>query len=91
VKASFVCLCYHHSMASLELLVSPPGTGKTSHCIDLFRQEILQPSSAKASEDKSRGGIDSRSFFVLPSREHAERIQNLLLKKRRPGFLMRIF
>ncbi|MBI3251773.1 MAG: exodeoxyribonuclease V subunit gamma [Candidatus Omnitrophica bacterium] len=53
------------------LLVSPPGTGKTTHCIELFKNEIL----------KTRGGIESRSFFVLPSREHADRIQNLVLKK----------
>ncbi len=57
-------------MAVLELLDSPPGTGKTRACIELFRNEIL----------KSKAGIDSRSFFVLPSREHAERIQNLVLK-----------
>lgn len=59
----------------LELLVSGPGTGKTSYCLELFRNEI----------SKSKGGIDSRSFFVLPSREHAERIQNLLLRKDVPG------
>ncbi len=59
----------------LELLVSPPGTGKTTHCIELFRDQIL----------KSKGGIDSRSFFILPSREHAERIQNLILKKEVTG------
>lgn len=56
---------------TLELFASPPGTGKTTHCIELFRAQILQ----------SKSGIDSRSFFVLPSREHAERIQNLILKK----------
>ncbi len=57
-------------MALLELLVSPPGTGKTTHCIDLFKAEIL----------KSRAGIENSSVFILPSREHAERIQNLILK-----------
>src|SRR3989338_2569423 len=62
-------------MATLELLASPPGTGKTTYCIELFRKEILH----------SKSGIDSRSFFVLPSREHAERIQNLILKKEVPG------
>lgn len=61
--------------ARLELLVSPPGTGKTTVCIDLFKQELL----------KSRGGIDSRSYFVLPSREHASRIQSLILRKDVPG------
>lgn len=59
----------------LELLASPPGTGKTTHCIELFKSQIL----------KSKSGIDSRSFFVLPNREHAERIQNLVLKKGVPG------
>lgn len=62
-------------MGQAEMLVSGPGTGKTTHCIELFRQSLLQ----------SKGGIDSRSFFVLPSREHAERIQNLVLKKGVPG------
>jgi ATP-dependent helicase/nuclease subunit B len=56
---------------SLELLLSPPGTGKTTHCIELFKNEIL----------KSNGGIDSRAFFILPSREHADRIQNVILRK----------
>ena len=62
-------------MPKLELFASSPGTGKTYHCIQLFRDAIL----------KSRGGIDSRSFFILPSREHAERIQNLVLGKTVPG------
>ena len=62
-------------MSQLQLFVSPPGTGKTTRCIDLFRQEI----------SKSQSGIDSRSYFVLPSREHADRIQNLVLKKGMPG------
>ncbi len=54
-----------------EIFVSGPGTGKTSACIELFKNQIL----------KSKSGIDSRSFFVLPSREHADRIQHLVLKK----------
>lgn len=62
-------------MATLDLLCSPPGTGKTAHCIELFKQKIL----------RSRGGIDSRSFFILPSREHSERIRNLILKQDVPG------
>ncbi|PIU40490.1 MAG: hypothetical protein COT00_01445, partial [Candidatus Omnitrophica bacterium CG07_land_8_20_14_0_80_50_8] len=62
-------------MAQLELLVSPPGTGKTSYGIDLFKKEIL----------RSRSGIESRSFFILPSREHADRIQNLILKRPKTG------
>src|SRR3989338_7088456 len=62
-------------MAKLELLASSPGTGKTTYCIDLFRKEIL----------KTPAGIDSRAYFVLPNREHAGRIQNLILKKDTPG------
>ena len=62
-------------MPKLELLASGPGTGKTTYCIDLFRKEIL----------KSPAGLDSRAYFVLPNREHAERIQNLVLKKDVPG------
>ncbi len=57
-------------MAALEVLVSPPGTGKTYHCIELFKDRVL----------RSKGGIDSRSYFVLPSREHADRIQSLVLR-----------
>ncbi len=59
----------------LELLASSPGTGKTSTCIELFKSQIL----------KSKAGIDSRAYFILPSREHADRIQNLVLKKDVPG------
>jgi ATP-dependent helicase/nuclease subunit B len=59
----------------LELWCSPPGTGKTHACIELFRKEIL----------KTKSGIESRSFFILPNREHAERIQNLILKTGVPG------
>lgn len=62
-------------MPELHLYASPPGTGKTTRCIQLFQEEI----------SAARGGIDSRAFFVLPSREHAERIQNLVLKKGAPG------
>lgn len=62
-------------MASYELIASPPGTGKTHFCVELFRQEIL----------KAEGGLDSQSYFILPSREHADRIQNLILKKDIPG------
>lgn len=62
-------------MALLELLAAPPGTGKTSHCIDLFRKKILE----------SKAGMDAHAFFVLPSREHADRIQSLILKKEVTG------
>ena len=62
-------------MAVLDLLCSPPGTGKTTYCIDSFKDKILE----------SKGGIDSRSFFILPNREHAERIRNLILKQEVPG------
>ena len=59
----------------LELIASGPGTGKTTYCIDLFRKEIL----------KSPAGLDSRAYFVLPNREHAGRIQSLILRKELPG------
>src|SRR3989338_926071 len=60
---------------ALELFVSPPGFGKTSACINWFKKEIL----------KTKSGIDSRSFFVLPNHEHAERIQALILRKEGRG------
>ena len=63
-------------MPTSELLASGPGTGKTRYCVELFRHQL----------SASRSGIDSRSFFVLPSREHAERIQNLVITKETPGF-----
>jgi len=62
-------------MAQAELLISGPGTGKTSRCLELFKESVL----------RSRGGIDSRSYFILPSREHADRIKNLILKGNVPG------
>lgn len=62
-------------MAKLEMFVSSPGTGKTTACIDTFREAIL----------RSKSGIDNHSYFVLPSREHADRIQHLVLKKDIPG------
>lgn len=62
-------------MSRLLLYASPPGTGKTSLCVDLFRAEVQRAGS----------GIDSRAYFVLPSREHADRIQNLILKQGVPG------
>ncbi len=62
-------------MAVLDLVYSGPGTGKTSHCIEVFKRKILE----------SKSGIESRSFFILPSREHAERVQNLILKQGVPG------
>ncbi|MEK7211710.1 MAG: hypothetical protein AAB731_03685, partial [Patescibacteria group bacterium] len=62
-------------MPQLELLASPPGTGKTFYCIESFKKEIL----------KTKSGIQSRSFFILPNREHADRIQNLILRKEVPG------
>lgn len=63
-------------MAALELFCSPPGTGKTTHCIELFAEKVSE----------SKGGLDNRSFFILPSREHAERIRNQILKREIPGF-----
>lgn len=62
-------------MSRLLLYASPPGTGKTALCVDLFRAEVRRAGS----------GIDSRAYFVLPSREHAERIQSLILKQGVPG------
>lgn len=63
------------TMSRLLLYASPPGTGKTSLCVDLFRAEVQRAGS----------GIDSRAYFVLPSREHASRIQDLILKQGVPG------
>lgn len=62
-------------MPKHELFVASPGHGKTFACIERFREEIL----------KSPSGIESQSYFVLPNREHAGRIQHLLLRKDMTG------
>lgn len=54
----------------LQLLCQPAGSGKTYHCLQIFRQALSnQPA-----------GFDRRSFFILPSREHVNRINDLLLR-----------
>ena len=54
----------------LQLLCQPAGSGKTYHCLRIFRQALSnQPS-----------GFDRRSFFILPSREHVNRVNDLLLR-----------
>jgi len=54
-----------------ELFTGPAGTGKTTACIEIFRDAVLH------SED---AGLDLDAYFILPSREHSERIHALLFK-----------
>ncbi len=58
----------------LELICAPVGTGKTHHCIQVFRQAIF----------RERKNFEKSSFFILPNREHADRINDILLRQQ-PG------
>ena len=58
----------------LCLLTGGAGTGKTTRCIELFRDRILASGSS---------GLDSSSYFILPNKEHADRIHALLLRDER--------
>lgn len=55
----------------LRLVTGAAGTGKTSRCIELFRDRILASGSS---------GLSSSAYFVLPNKEHADRIHALLLR-----------
>jgi len=55
----------------LELIARPAGFGKTDHCISEFRETIFQKSA----------GLVPASYFILPNKEHAGRIADLLLRK----------
>jgi ATP-dependent helicase/nuclease subunit B len=57
-----------------RLITGPAGTGKTSRCIELFRDRILASGGS---------GLDASSYFVLPNKEHADRIHALLLRDER--------
>ena len=64
-------------MAKLELIWAPTGAGKTHLCLEEFKNALLA----------SNSGLTNTSWFVLPTYEHAERINDLLLKdKRLQGF-----
>ncbi len=54
----------------LELFCQSAGSGKTHQCIQTFRQAIL----------KHAPNFEKRAFFILPSREHVNRINDLLLR-----------
>ncbi|MBF0254622.1 MAG: hypothetical protein HQL11_05830, partial [Candidatus Omnitrophica bacterium] len=57
------------------LLTGPAGTGKTTRCIRWFREQLL---------DSPYSGLFCPAYFVLPSKEHSERIHSLFLRD--PGF-----
>ncbi len=57
-----------------RLITGPAGTGKTSRCIELFRDRILASGGS---------GLDASAYFVLPNKEHADRIHALLLRDER--------
>lgn len=58
----------------LRLLTGAAGTGKTSRCIELFRDRILVSGSS---------GLSTSSYFILPNKEHTDRIHDLLTRDER--------
>ncbi|MBP9733247.1 MAG: hypothetical protein KBD07_02595, partial [Candidatus Omnitrophica bacterium] len=61
----------------LRLFTGAAGTGKTSRCIELFRDRILASGSS---------GLSTSSYFILPNKEHTDRIHDLLTRDERiPG------
>ena len=59
---------------SRSLFLGSSGAGKTTACIDIFRENIL-------SADYT--GLQATSYLILPSREHSDRIHSLLLRDER--------
>jgi ATP-dependent helicase/nuclease subunit B len=60
------------------LLIGPAGCGKTRRVLDEFRQTLLD-------SDPLRDDF----FFVIPSREHLDRIVTMLLRQGMKGFFHR--
>ncbi len=63
----------------LRLITGAAGTGKTSRCIELFRDRILASGGS---------GLDSASYFILPNKEHTDRIHDVLTRDPRVGGLV---
>lgn len=55
----------------LRLITGGTGTGKTSRCIELFRDRLVQSRSC---------GFGTPAYFILPNKEHAERVHSLLVR-----------
>jgi ATP-dependent helicase/nuclease subunit B len=62
----------------LELIAAPAGTGKTRHAIEIFRQAL----------QRDPGPVKRSSWFILPNREHADRVNDLILRSGLPGLLI---
>lgn len=58
-------------LARLSVLTGRAGSGKTHRCLELFCGKL------RSSE---RSGLDEPSYYILPSSEHAERIQSMLFR-----------
>lgn len=63
-----------HMRPILRLITGAAGTGKTSRCIDFFRERILLSDGS---------GLNSSSYFILPNKEHTDRIHDLLTRDSR--------
>ncbi|HNV86386.1 MAG TPA: exodeoxyribonuclease V subunit gamma [Candidatus Omnitrophota bacterium] len=55
----------------LELIARPAGFGKTDYCIAEFRKAIFHKTA----------GLIPKAYFILPNKEHADRIADLLLRR----------
>lgn len=58
-----------------ELFVGPAGCGKTEKLLEIFEKRLAVESP-----------LDPQSYFIVPSREHAERIIKKLIIRGLPGF-----
>jgi ATP-dependent helicase/nuclease subunit B len=53
------------------LLIAPAGRGKTHRCIERYARVF----------EAAGGGLENRSFFILPTSEHARRITEMILNE----------
>lgn len=57
--------------SALELIAQPAGCGKTAYCIREFQKTLRQKDP----------GTGNAAYFILPNKEHADRVIDLLLRK----------
>jgi len=58
-----------------ELFVGPAGCGKSERLLEIFEERL-----------KVEDPLHPQSYFIVPSREHAERVINRLIIRGLPGF-----